>query len=76
MEILKICRKQQILIRFYLTKLLTLQKIENVMDISVDFLQWFTNFLIKTLPLKKTVINSEKQQLADELQKPIIRKEE
>ena len=76
MEILKICLKQQILIRFYLTKLLTLQKIENVMDISVDFLQWFTNFLIKTLPLKKTGINSEKHQLADELQKPIIRKEE
>ena len=42
MEILKIKIEEQMLI-----KDLTLLKIQNMMDINVDSLQWFINFLIK-----------------------------
>ena len=46
-----------------------------MMDISVDFLQWFINFLIKKIVVvvfkNENISNKE---LAEELHKPIIRK--
>ena len=46
-----------------------------MMDISVDFLQWFINFLIKKILVvvfkNENISNKE---LAEELHKPIIRK--
>ena len=56
-------------------KHLILLKIKNTMDINVDVLQWFTNFMIK-----KTFggsVNNEimsNQELAEESNKSIIRK--
>ena len=46
-----------------------------MMDINVDFLQWFINFLIKKILVvvfkNENISNKE---LAEELHKPIIRK--
>ena len=46
-----------------------------MMDISLDFLQWFINFLIKKILVvvfkNENISNKE---LAEELHKPIIRK--
>ena len=56
-------------------KYLILLKIENMMDVNVDLLQWFKIFLIKKLQLvllkKKQLQNEE---LVKELHKSIIRK--
>ena len=41
--------KEQQLIKYYMAKHLTLTKIQNMMDINVDLLQRFINFLIKRL---------------------------
>ena len=46
MEILKISI-EQLLIKYCTIKHLILLKILNMMNINVDLLQWFTNFLIK-----------------------------
>ena len=46
-----------------------------MMDINVDFLQWFINFLIKKILVvvfkNENISNKE---LAEELHKPIVRK--
>ena len=38
---------EQLLLKYCMIKHLILLKIQNMMDIKVDFLQWSTNFLIK-----------------------------
>ena len=43
--------EEQFLIKYCVIKHLILLKIQNMMDINVDLLQWFTNFLIKKLLL-------------------------
>ena len=46
-----------------------LQKIVNMMDFNVEFLQWFTNFLIKTVATSGYAIKSEimpNEQFAEE----------
>ena len=62
-------------IKYYVMKHLILLRIQNMMDINVELLQWIINFLIKNLlvvVLKKKNIPNKK--LAEELHKPIIRK--
>ena len=49
MEILKICQEEQLLIKYYLIKRLILLKIQIIMVIKEVLLQWFINFLIKSL---------------------------
>ena len=49
MEILKIYLEEQLLIKYYMIKHLLLLKIQIMMDINVDLLQWFTNFSIELL---------------------------
>ena len=51
MEILKIYLEEQHLPKYYVIKLLILLKSQNMMDVSEILLQWFTNFLIKSLLL-------------------------
>ena len=46
---LKIYQEEQLKIKHYVIKYLTLLKILNMMDINIDLLQWFINFLIKKL---------------------------
>ena len=48
MGILKIYLKEQLLINFYMIKHLILLKIQNLIDITEIFLQWFTIFLNKS----------------------------
>ena len=74
-EILKIKLEEKLLMKFCVIKHLILLKIQNMMDIYVDVLQWFINFLIKKTSggAIKNKIMSDKE-LAEELQKPIIRK--
>ena len=55
--------------KYDVIKHLILVKIQNIMDINADLLQWYVNFLIKNLV--KIALNKK---LAKELQKPIIRK--
>ena len=55
--------------KYDVIKHLILIKIQNIMDINADLLQWYVNFLIKNLV--KIALNKK---LAKELQKPIIRK--
>ena len=47
MEILKILKKEQVLIKFYEIKHLILLKTINMMVIKEGLLLWFLNFLIK-----------------------------
>ena len=49
MEILKIYLEEQLLKKYYVIKHLILLKIQSMMGISLDLLQWFTKFLIKSL---------------------------
>ena len=49
MEILRICLEEQLLIKYYMIKHLVLLKIQNRMLIKEVLLQWFSNFLIKSL---------------------------
>ena len=56
-------------------KYLILLKIQNMMDIKVDLLQWSINFWIKKPPdIRNKNENISDQQLEEELRKPIIRK--
>ena len=55
--------------KYDVIKHLILIKIQNIMDINADLLQWYVNFLIKNLV--KIALNKK---LAKELQKAIIRK--
>ena len=57
-EILKIEIEKQMLIKYYVIKHLILLKIQNTMDINVVLLQWFINFLIKSLLVEelKTIL--------------------
>ena len=41
--------QEHLLIKYYVVKHLILLKILNMMNINVDLLQWFINFLIKNL---------------------------
>ena len=45
-----------------------------MVNIKEVFLECFINFLKSSAAQKETVINSEKQQLTEELHKPIVRK--
>ena len=49
LEVLKIYLEEQLLIKYHMIKHSILLKIQNIREIIVDLLQWFTNFLIKTL---------------------------
>ena len=49
LEVLKIYLEEQLLIKYHVIKHSILLKIQNMREIIVDLLQWFTNFLIKTL---------------------------
>ena len=49
LEVLKIYLEEQLLIKYHVIKHSILLKIQNIREIIVDLLQWFTNFLIKTL---------------------------
>ena len=49
METLKISTDEQLLIKYYVIKHLILLEIQNMMDINVNFHQWFINFLIKKI---------------------------
>ena len=53
-------------------KYLILLKIQNMMHVKGVLLQWFINFLVKKLLV--VLKNMRNQELADELNKPIIRK--
>ena len=70
MEILK-----QLLIEYYVVKHLILLKIQNMMDIIEDLLQWYIHFLYKKScgsGVKRKIMPN--QGLAGEFHKPIIRK--
>ena len=58
---------------YYVIKHLILLRIQNVSDINADLPESFTNFLIKGLVVLLSE-NMSNQQLAEDLQKPIIRK--
>ena len=69
--------------KLLLIKHLILLKVLNIMDIKEDFLLWFTNFLTKKAVSKASFKNvgsgvniplESNEELAEELQKPIIRK--
>ena len=66
MEILKIEIGEQLLKKYHVIKHLILLKIQYMMDINMDLLQWFINLLIKN-------IQKNNEKLAKELHKPIIR---
>ena len=67
--------EQQLLIKCYVIKHLILLKIQNMININADLLQWFINFLIKVTSVGaiKNEIMANKE-LTEELHKPIIRK--
>ena len=71
MEILMIQLEEQLLIKYCVIKHLILLKIQNEMDIKEVLLQWFIHFLIKKTSDLLTMLD---QQLAEELNKSIIRK--
>ena len=71
MEILMILLEEQLLIKYCVIKHLILLKIQNEMDIKEVLLQWFIHFLIKKTSDLLTMLD---QQLAEELNKSIIRK--
>ena len=48
LSVLKIYLEEQVMKKYYKIKPLVLLKIQNITDISVDLLLWFTNFLIKS----------------------------
>ena len=66
--------------RILRVKHLILSKIQNMMGINTDLLQWFINILKKNLPtpnISRRAITNENmshQQSAEELLKPMIRK--
>ena len=77
------------MIKYYMIKNLILLKIQNMVDINEDLLQWFTNFLInssgcntyatRTNKFAGGAVKSEivqNKELAKELQQPIIKKSE
>ena len=60
-------------VKYYVIKRIILQQIQKMMDIKEALLLWFTVFFIKKnsgAAIKKEIIQSE--ELAEELQKPII----
>ena len=71
MEILMIQLEEQLLLKYCVIKHLILLKIQNEMDIKEVLLQWFIHFLIKKTSDLLTMLD---QQLAEELNKSIIRK--
>ena len=58
--------EDQLLVKYYVVKHLKQLKIQNMMNINVNLLQWFINFLIKNGAIQN-------QQLAEELHKLITR---
>ena len=71
MEILMIQLEEQLLLKYCVIKHLILLKIQNEMDIKEVLLQWLINFLIKKT---SDLLTMSDQQLAEELNKSIIRK--
>ena len=51
MEILRIFREEHHLIKYYVPKHLILLRTKYMMDINVDFHEWFINILIKSLKI-------------------------
>ena len=77
MGILKIYLEGQFLIKYYIIKSLILLNITNMMRIQKFLLQQFLNLLVKSYKFATHTgqeINAEKQQLFEELHKPIIEK--
>ena len=89
MEVLGVCLEEQLLIKYCSTKHLILLKVQNVMDIYTDVIQYLINFLTKifgvikseimtnerTLDLARVAKFSDRmRQLAEEVHKPIIKK--
>ena len=84
MEILKIKLEEQLLMKYCIIKHLILLKIQNMMDVNAELLhKWLIIFLIKkssgrdaTLANKCSFKNENilNKELAEELQKPFIRK--
>ena len=64
LEILKSSLDERLLIKYYKVKHLILLKIQSTMDINMNLLQWFINFLIKS--------QINRNELAEELDKPIL----
>ena len=69
MEILRIYLEEQLLLKYYVKKHLKLRKIQNMIDIKEDLLQWFIN---SGDGIKNENILDQK--LAEELHKPFTRK--
>ena len=66
---------EQLLIKYCLIKNMIFQKIQNMMDIKGVLLQWFITFFHKrTSGRAITNENLTNKELAEELQKPIIKK--
>ena len=77
MEILKIYQEEQILLQHYLIKHLTLLKVLNMTNISIDLHQQFIFFYKTSAGTSihaQTEISFENQQLEEELHMLIIRK--
>ena len=64
MEISRIYLEEQLLRKYYVVRHLVLPKIQNIMDINTDLLQWFKNFLTANTSGGAIM---PKQQLAEEL---------
>ena len=65
-----IYHEEQSLIKYYLTRHLTMLKIQNMIHIYVELPQWLINLTIKSLLLQG--INSQNQQSAAKIYKLII----
>ena len=74
MVIFKIQLEEQFLIKYCVIKLLILLKVQNMMDINVDLLQWSINFLIQEILVEQSKIKLSNKDLAEELHKLITRK--
>ena len=74
MEISNIQIEEQLLIKYYVIKHSVLLKIQNMMDINVDLLQCFINFLIKKT-LGETVKNENifNKELAEDYTKQLLK---
>ena len=69
--------EEELLIKYYARKYLILLKIQNMMDIHIDLLQWFIIFSSGAVTLEIMsncgLLDLATRQLAEELHKPIIK---
>ena len=62
-------------VKYYVIKHLMLLKIQNMIDINVDLVQWSINFMIATAIANKSAVKNEiisNKDLVKELHKPLI----